>query len=172
MTLPVEIERRFRVNLERLAPGGEDGKPMPPGRYYKQAYLAVGDPTIRVRIIGSNHQPIYEPMEVRKAELTAKGRGTVKRTELNVALQPADALHLIDMATYGSVEKVRYEITVRATPWVIDRFVGRHEGLWLAEVELPSVDAPFVRPPWLGEEVTEEPVVKLQTSAPVVALSA
>ncbi len=38
--------------------------------------------------------------------------------------------------------------------WEVDVFHGAHEGLIIAEIELGSVDEPFIRPAWLGEEVT------------------
>lgn len=41
--------------------------------------------------------------------------------------------------------------------WEIDRFLERHHGLWLAEIELPRADYPVVLPAWLGPEVTDDP---------------
>jgi CYTH domain-containing protein len=35
--------------------------------------------------------------------------------------------------------------------------MGENAGLVVAEVELQSEDQAFERPPWLGEEVTEDP---------------
>jgi adenylate cyclase len=39
----------------------------------------------------------------------------------------------------------------------VDEFAGRNAGLVVAEVELDRADQPFERPPWLGEEVTDQP---------------
>jgi adenylate cyclase len=36
----------------------------------------------------------------------------------------------------------------------VDVFYGENEGLVLAEVELSSEDEAFVKPGWLGQEVT------------------
>ena len=36
-------------------------------------------------------------------------------------------------------------------------FFGDNEGLVMAEIELPSVDASFEKPEWIGEEVTGDP---------------
>ena len=38
--------------------------------------------------------------------------------------------------------------------WEVDEFLGANAGLVLAEIELDAEDQPFVRPPWLGAEVT------------------
>ena len=35
--------------------------------------------------------------------------------------------------------------------------VGGHEGLVIAEIELPSLDTEFEQPDWIGEEVTDDP---------------
>jgi CYTH domain-containing protein len=153
----IEIERRFRVNLDRLCPNGEDGKAMPKGRHIKQGYLAL-DPSIRVRVQSFDDRPPTTPAT---ATLTIKTKGTISRGEWNIAL-PWDVLkpmgpELIDLAQHGVIEKVRYSLRVYQTEWELDRFLGVHEGLWLAEVELPSEDAAFDRPSWLGEEVTDDP---------------
>ena len=36
----------------------------------------------------------------------------------------------------------------------VDEFYGDNDGLTVAEIELPSEDAAFNKPAWLGEEVT------------------
>ncbi|MDE5919426.1 MAG: adenylate cyclase, partial [Duncaniella sp.] len=41
--------------------------------------------------------------------------------------------------------------------WEVDEFHGRHEGLVLAEVELPDAEAEVKLPPFVGEEVTGDP---------------
>ena len=51
---------------------------------------------------------------------------------------------------------MRYEIKVEQHIFEVDEFLGENEGLTLAEVELKSEDQAFVRPHWLGEEVTGE----------------
>ena len=41
--------------------------------------------------------------------------------------------------------------------WEVDEFHGRHAGLVVAELELPSEDTPFVKAPFAGDEVTGRP---------------
>jgi adenylate cyclase len=150
-----EIERRFRVNLERLSPNGEDGEYLPRGKYIKQGYLGVA-PSIRIRLVSWDDKPATSSNAVGQAMLTIKGKGSVTRAEWNLRVNAVDGWELITLAEHGVVEKVRYDLKVYDTKWELDRFLGVHEGLWLAEVELPSADAVFDRPPWLGEEVTED----------------
>jgi len=38
----------------------------------------------------------------------------------------------------------------------VDEFFGANAGLVMAEIELQSEDQPFSRPPWLGQEVTQD----------------
>jgi len=38
----------------------------------------------------------------------------------------------------------------------IDEFLGENAGLVVAEIELPSENAEFARPTWLGAEVTAD----------------
>ena len=40
--------------------------------------------------------------------------------------------------------------------WEIDVFEGDNHGLVMAELEVPSADYEFVRPEWLGTDVTSD----------------
>jgi adenylate cyclase len=151
----VEIERRFRVNLERLAPNGEDGKMLRNGVWMRQAYIAL-NPSIRVRLMSATSLPVDATTTGVKAVLTVKGKGTLVRKEFEIGLDPTTAHGLMGMAEYGQVTKLRRRLPVNHSMWELDQFLGPHAGLWLAEIELPSEDAPFSKPPWLGEEVTED----------------
>jgi adenylate cyclase len=54
------------------------------------------------------------------------------------------------------IDKVRFQVPLGNVVWEVDEFAGDNAGLVVAEVELPSEDAAFVRPDWLGEEVTHD----------------
>ena len=54
----------------------------------------------------------------------------------------------------GVLEKTRHHVRVDGVLFEVDEFDGDNRGLVVAEVELPAVDAPFPRPPWLGREVS------------------
>tara|TARA_B110000014_G_scaffold233265_1_gene196480 strand:- start:18 stop:599 length:582 start_codon:yes stop_codon:yes gene_type:complete len=55
------------------------------------------------------------------------------------------------------VLKTRYEIpTNDGLFWEIDVFEGDNAGLVLAELEVPTSDYSFVRPEWVGDDVTNE----------------
>ena len=60
------------------------------------------------------------------------------------------------------IEKHRYQL--QQGPWIIevDVFKGRLEGLILAEIEFPSLQAAndFTPPEWFGSEVTKLPIFK------------
>ncbi len=59
------------------------------------------------------------------------------------------------------LRKTRLRIDVDGQVWELDRFLGAHSELVLAEAELPEVDTPLLVPPWINRhlvrEVTEEP---------------
>ena len=52
------------------------------------------------------------------------------------------------------IEKRRAIVPVQGHVWEIDTFYGENVGLILAEIELDKVDETFVRPQWIGSEVT------------------
>ena len=41
--------------------------------------------------------------------------------------------------------------------WEVDEFLGENAGLVVAEIELGSVDEPFEKPEWIGDEVSGDP---------------
>ena len=55
------------------------------------------------------------------------------------------------------MEKRRHYVCHAGHLWEIDEFLGANAGLVVAELELDSADEAFVRPAWLGEEVTDSP---------------
>jgi adenylate cyclase len=68
-----------------------------------------------------------------------------------------DARALLELRTGGSVDKIRHYVSHEGHLWEVDEFLGDNSGLIVAEVELQSEDEPFLRPAWLGMEVTEQP---------------
>lgn len=135
-----EIERKFL--LEEGAWRNEKGTK------YCQGYLSsVKERTVRVRIIDD------------KGYLTVKGisRGAV-RVEFEYEIPGAEAeAMLVDLCEKPLIEKMRYKIAFKGLVWEADEFLGENQGLLVAEVELESEDQSFVKPEWVGEEVTGDP---------------
>jgi adenylate cyclase len=137
----VEIERKFLVTGDGWRHSADGGTPL------EQGYLST-DPerVVRVRIAGH------------KAYLTIKGRGPTPdvRPEFEYPIPVTEAREMLDLCTGTVLRKTRYCLPVRDLTWEIDVFGGAHEGLVLAEIELPAADTPFDRPDWVGEDVTAE----------------
>ena len=134
-----EIERKFLVKREVWQPKGE-------GVEIAQGYLAASEErAVRVRLAGS------------RAYLTVKGptRG-VERPEFEYEIPPADARAMLALCERPWIEKRRYLEQCGAHTWEIDCFRGENEGLVVAEIELSTADEIFERPPWLGEEVSDD----------------
>ena len=76
---------------------------------------------------------------------------------------------LLPMCGNRIIDKPRYILPAEAAgspqstcsgvplKWEIDEFRQPNPGLVLAEIELPSEDTDFVRPPFLADEVTHDP---------------
>jgi adenylate cyclase len=136
-----EIERKFLVDTTVWSPRDA-------GTRFVQGYLcADAHRVVRVRREGD------------RAKLTIKGATSgITRTELEYDIPVADAeLMLTTMCDPPLVDKTRYREDHGGTLWEIDVFHGENAGLVLAEVELPSEDAPFVRPAWATTEVSHDP---------------
>ena len=55
------------------------------------------------------------------------------------------------------IEKVRHRVPYAGLTWEVDVFAGANEGLVVAEVEMPSEATEVGLPPWIGDEVTDDP---------------
>ncbi|WP_424492662.1 CYTH domain-containing protein [Salinimicrobium sp. GXAS 041] len=94
-----------------------------------------------------------------KAFLTIKGKSGesgMSRFEWEKEIPLNEAEALLKLCEPGIIEKVRYEVRAGKHIFEVDEFFGLNEGLLLAEVELASEDEEFVKPAWLGKEVTGE----------------
>lgn len=65
-------------------------------------------------------------------------------------------LSSLDPAPIYSISKIRNIIERDGVVWEIDEFEGLNKGLVMAEIELKSKEQYFIKPEWLGEEVTED----------------
>ncbi len=138
-----EIERKFLVC-------GEPWKDLGiVGMQIVQGYLSTERArTVRVRICGDD---AYITIKAPLAE------HEFARSEYEYAI-PFDEAQLIlnNLAKKPLIEKVRYHIPCAEMTWDVDVFLGENAGLVLAEIELNSEGQSFVKPTWLGEEVTND----------------
>jgi adenylate cyclase len=82
----------------------------------------------------------------------------VSRTEFEYPIPAADARQILHtLCIQPLIEKTRHLIRQDKHTWEIDVFSGENTGLEVAEIELTEVDEYFVKPDWLGEEVSDDP---------------
>ncbi len=139
--MKIEIEKKFLLKNNSWRNNNIKGT------LYKQAYLSTKkDFTLRIRIVEE------------KAFMTIKGKNNKgEAPEYEYPLNISDAKDIIKLFSQGLIiEKIRYKINYKGFLWEIDEFLGVNKGLILAEIELQKKDENFLRPPWLGKEVTGE----------------
>ena len=140
----LEIERKFLVDIEKLAPLLAKESPT----FIKQGYIySDAQKSIRVRI------------EDEIATITIKGTISVlTRTEYEYEIPVLDAINMLDNLCNGKVlRKMRYGVFDDGLYWEVDVFLGEHDGLIVAEIELGAEDQEFVIPAWATVEVTADP---------------
>ena len=136
----IEIERKFLVTSES---------------YKNQAHA-------KIRIIqGFLNTHKERTVRVRLKDdtgfLTVKGlssKNGLSRFEWEKEITKDDAQELLNLCEPGVIDKIRYEIKTGNHIFEVDEFFGNNEGLIIAEVELESEKETFIKPKWLGEEVT------------------
>src|SRR4249920_628547 len=141
----IEIERKFTVIGEAWRSGVEKSVRMAQGYINDIAAMNAGTQkaSVRVRIAGD------------EAFLNIKSRELGHtRQEFDYPIPVADAEALLKLCVGGLIEKTRHYVRHAGFLWEVDVFEGENSGLRVAEIELPSADAIFVRPDWAGREVT------------------
>ncbi len=143
--MAAEIERKFLV----LGDGWREG--VVRTEHLRDGLIArFGDGKVRVRL-GEG-----------RAWVAVKGpRHGFSRAEFEYQIPLADAEEMLATLCEGPIlDKLRHCIPYAGRTWSVDVHHGRLEGLVLAEVELPSVDAHVVLPDWIGREVTGDPLFR------------
>ena len=136
--MATEIERKFLVVSDAWRTAN--------GTRICQGYLNRDKSrTVRVRIAGDS------------AYLTVKGatQGNT-RAEFEYGIPLADAEQLLALCDGPTIQKIRHNVVHQGHLWEVDAFEGENAGLVVAEIELASEDELFVRPPWLGQEVSDD----------------
>jgi CYTH domain-containing protein len=77
------------------------------------------------------------------------------RNEWEYEIPVEEARQMMQLCEAG-LSKRRWIVPYKGLVWEVDEFTGRHEGLVVAEVELPSADTKIEIPSFVGREVTGE----------------
>ncbi len=138
--MATETERKFLVTDESFKELA-----------YAHSHIAQGyicstsGKTVRVRIRDD------------KGFLTIKGPsadGGISRFEWEKEISLQEAQELMLLCEPGMIDKVRYLVKSGDHVFEVDEFAGENAGLVVAEVELHDADEPFVKPDFVGKEVT------------------
>ncbi|MDO4487765.1 MAG: CYTH domain-containing protein [Eubacteriales bacterium] len=134
-----EIERKWNPSMEdarRLAEGA-------PFKEIVQGYVCT-DPVIRIRRDGDEYY------------VTVKGKGTLKREEINLPVTKEAYDELMEKSSGRIISKRRYRIPYEGRTIELDFFNGKYEGLLILEIEFENEEEArdFNAPECFGAEVT------------------
>lgn len=138
----IEIERKFLLRNDDWRAEADTGTRM------RQGYFAGPQrASIRVRIEGESAN-----LNIKSAELG------IRRLEFEYPVPLDEGEQMLDeLCEKPLIEKTRYHVRHANFVWEVDVFEGDNAGLVVAEIELPSEDASFEKPAWLGDEVSDDP---------------
>jgi len=143
--MAIEIERKFLLVSDTWRHLVKRQQRMTQG-YLNDAhavYTGLENCSVRIRIAGS-----VAHLNIKSRELGSR------RQEFEYPIPVADAENLMKLACSGIIDKVRHYVEHASHLWEIDEFQGDNIGLVVAEIELQAVDEAFLKPEWLGMEVT------------------
>lgn len=138
--MALEIERKFLVN-------SEDYKKDSCKKYeIIQGFLSTSkNAVVRIRITTN------------KAFITIKGCSNASGTtryEWEKEIPFKEGQGLLELSSTSIIKKTRYLVKIKNHIFEVDEFKEDNIGLVLAEIELNSEKESFIKPDWLGEEVT------------------
>ena len=137
--MPQEIERKFLVK----------------GEYKSQAY--AHSRIVQGYICSARGRTVRVRIRDGRGYLTIKGASDaagMSRYEWEKEIPLPEAEELMKLCEPGVIDKTRYLVRSGKHVFEVDEFYGENEGLTMAEVELASEDEPFVKPDFIGQEVT------------------
>lgn len=149
----LEIERKWRVEhsvVEDMI--SKDALDIEEVKVISQAYL-FKRPGVVMRVRGCHNTRA----NTHEHFLTIKGPSDVPGAVEECEMLISATLYgeLIQDACTGVITKMRYLIPYGEFTIELDEFLNPElEGLWIAEVEFPASQTPFVAPDWFGEELT------------------
>ena len=136
----IEIERKFLVLNNSFKEQANSSKKI------VQGYLNSNpERTVRIRIKGDSG---YIPVKGKS------NASATSRLEWEKEITRTDAEMLLKLCEKGSIEKIRYEVPYGNHIFEVDEFYGENAGLIVAEIELADENESFLKPEWLGKEVT------------------
>ncbi len=145
--MAIEIERKFLLKNDEWRDEVSLSKQM------LQAYLTAAADSDSEKIKSSVRIRICDQQAWLNIKAAVKG---VSRSEFEYEIPLEDAQAMRELCVGLSVEKTRHYIIHDGLTWEIDEFSGANQGLIVAEVELESADQDFVKPSWLGAEVSDQ----------------
>ncbi|MES2885765.1 MAG: CYTH domain-containing protein [Pseudomonadota bacterium] len=139
--MATEIERKFLVTGDGWRNAAHKAIPM------RHGYLAPlgGAASVRVRIEGTQGK-----LNVKAAKVG------MSRAEYEYDVPAAEVEEMLATLCSGLILKTRHYVTVGAHLWEVDEFEGDNAPLIVAEIELGSESEAFIKPDWIGEEVTQD----------------
>lgn len=136
----IEIERKFLVLNTTFKDATKHSYSI------KQGFLnSDKERTVRVRLKNDD------------GYLTIKGKSSdngLSRFEWETQIPKKEAEQLLQLCEPNSITKTRYEIPIGKHIYEVDEFYDDNLGLIVAEIELNSETEDFIKPSWLGKEVT------------------
>lgn len=146
-----EIERKFIAkDFIRYEPALEFEKQ----EQIHQAYIkAVGKDFLRVR----TSTDLLTGKEPGRGYITTKKHienGVCEELESRISYELASEL-IKNFSISCVISKIRYTLNHQGSIWFVDVFQNENRGLVLAEIELENLNQTFVKPTWLGIEVTD-----------------
>lgn len=139
--MATEIERKFLLKNSSWKESADQGT------QYSQGY-----------IVGSKHASVRVRLQGKRSYLNIKSATIdIVRQEFEYEIPFDDATEMLEtLCEKPLIDKVRYLIKHDNHIWEIDVFSGDNDGLIVAEIELKNKDEKFIKPDWLGEEVSDD----------------
>tara|TARA_Y100000748_G_C15265616_1_gene398553 strand:+ start:186 stop:653 length:468 start_codon:yes stop_codon:yes gene_type:complete len=135
--MPLEIEKKFLVLNDSFK-----------NKSYKSINIIQG------YIFSSDSKVLRVWITPKKSKISIKSGSNIIRNEFEYEIPSKDAQDLLLLSKGYVIYKTRYLIKFEGFIWEVDVFQKENKGLIVAEIELEQENQKFIKPRWLGEEIS------------------
>tara|TARA_B100000029_G_scaffold426581_1_gene435549 strand:- start:394 stop:867 length:474 start_codon:yes stop_codon:yes gene_type:complete len=136
----LEIERKFLVKELNF-------KDLVNKTHIKQYYISISDKMVQ-RLRFFDHKKTIISFKENNSGLS--------RYEFEYQIPLNDAKKMVQIIKPIFIEKIRYIVEHKSIKWEIDQFLGKNDGLIIAEVELEHEMQNIELPDWIDIEISNK----------------
>ena len=105
-------------------------------------------------IFSSKNKVLRIRLTPETSKIAIKSGNNITREEYEYEVPYKDSKQLLLLCDGYKIEKKRYLVKFKGFIWEVDVFLKENKGLVVAEIELNDENQDFIKPNWIGSEIS------------------